>query len=403
MFTDGTDKVERALSSRAVARDRRGEGYRRRSGRRRARLLRDSRNYQRYRDTRRAPDVLQLQGCLDGRPRRHRGDGGGDRLLLRGRDHEADFEPYFCIQNPSGDEAQVKITYMRGTGAVEEQELAVGAASRATVDIGSVLGSSDDAASDFSAHVRSTNGTGIVVERPMYFNYKGFWTGGHNVMGATATSEAFYFAEGSTRPGLDPYFCIQNPGAEAPTSGSPTSSLTAPRRRKPLRYPRPRGTRLTRSRAWGARMNRSTTSRRRSSRWTAARSWSSARCTSSTRGPGPAATTWWAPPSPAEVFYFAEGTCRPDFEPYFCLQNPGTEDVDVAITYYLGTGDNKNQELEVPAASRSTVIVKEFLGEGDDPEHDFSATVTEHRWRRHSRGAPDVLQLSRVHGPAATM
>ena len=40
-----------------------------------------------------------------------------------------------------------------------------------------------DATHDFSARVESTNGAGIIAERPMYFNYNGVWTGGHDVVG----------------------------------------------------------------------------------------------------------------------------------------------------------------------------------------------------------------------------
>ena len=32
----------------------------------------------------------------------------------------------------------------------------------------------------------------------MYFNYKGAWTRGHDVVGATAANTTWYFAEGYT-------------------------------------------------------------------------------------------------------------------------------------------------------------------------------------------------------------
>jgi hypothetical protein len=38
----------------------------------------------------------------------------------------------------------------------------------------------------------------VVAERPMYFNYKGVWTGGHDVVGAPAAAGTWYFAEGYT-------------------------------------------------------------------------------------------------------------------------------------------------------------------------------------------------------------
>ena len=46
----------------------------------------------------------------------------------------------------------------------------------------------------------------------MYFNYQGVWTGGSDVIGALSPAGAFYFAEGTTRPGFSPYLTIQNPG-----------------------------------------------------------------------------------------------------------------------------------------------------------------------------------------------
>ena len=67
--------------------------------------------------------------------------------------------------------------------------------------------------SDVSIHVQSTNGVPIVAERPMYFNYNGAWTGGHDVMGAAAPLDEWYFAEGYTGSGFDNWLCLQNPGA----------------------------------------------------------------------------------------------------------------------------------------------------------------------------------------------
>ena len=79
--------------------------------------------------------------------------------------------------------------------------------------------------------------------------------------------------------------------------------------------------------------------------------------------------------SPVPSFYFAEGTARPGFDPYLCIQNPGTADSRVKITYMLGNGTTKTQDLTVAGSSRKTVTVKEFLGEADDEDHDFSAKV----------------------------
>jgi len=38
------------------------------------------------------------------------------------------------------------------------------------------------------------------------------WTGGHCVIGATASAEGWFFAEGYTGAGFEEWLCIQNPG-----------------------------------------------------------------------------------------------------------------------------------------------------------------------------------------------
>ncbi len=174
------------------------------------------------------------------------------------------FDSYICIQNPDQLAANVTITYMLGNGTVQDQPLTIPGRSRTTVRASDVLGSGDDEAHDFSARVHCTSGTNIVAERPMYFNYKGAWTGGHDVVGAL---------------------------------------------------------------------------------------------------------------NPQPTFYFAEGSCRPDFDPYLCIQNPGSTAADVQITYMRGDGSIAGEILNVPANKRSTVVVKNTLGTGDDDAHDFSAKV----------------------------
>ena len=53
----------------------------------------------------------------------------------------------------------------------------------------------------------------IAAERPMYFNYKGKWTGGH--VGAPLTpSTSLFFAEGYTGEGFEEWLCLANPREE---------------------------------------------------------------------------------------------------------------------------------------------------------------------------------------------
>jgi hypothetical protein len=83
------------------------------------------------------------------------------------------FDPYLCVQNPRNTEATVHITYMKENGTITPQDITVLHNSRSTVNVRDKLGTGDDSAHDFSAVVTCTNGLDIIVERPMYFNYKG--------------------------------------------------------------------------------------------------------------------------------------------------------------------------------------------------------------------------------------
>ena len=285
------------------------------------------------------------------------------------------FDSYICIQNPGGSDATVRITYMLGNGKTVTQPLTVPKSSRSTVVVEQALGRADDAAHDFSAKVEATNGALIVAERPMYFSYKGAWNGGHDVVGAEAPARSFYFAEGSCRPGFDPYICIQNPGATAskvkvtymlgtgavkvqPLTVAAKSRYTVVVKQFLGEYDNPEHDFSAKVETTDA----STIIAERPMYFAYKGAW--------TGGHDVVGAT-----APARSYYFAEGTCRPGFDPYFCLQNPGAADAPVTITYMLGNGSSRTQSVTVGRNSRSTIFVKDALGEANDNAHDFSAKI----------------------------
>jgi FtsP/CotA-like multicopper oxidase with cupredoxin domain len=285
------------------------------------------------------------------------------------------FQPYICIQNPGNIDASVLITYMKGDGKTATQTLMVRKNSRSTVAPDTVIGTGEDEAHDFSAKVECINGQKILAERPMYFNYKGKWNGGHDVVGATAPAATFYFAEGTTRPDFDPYICIQNPGTI-------DADVT-------ITYMKGDGTNIKET-LKVSKHSRSTVQPRfkLGTADDAAHDFSAVvRCTNGQTivaerpmyfdydykwdgGHNAMGAT-----DPGSTFYFAEGTCRPDFDPYYCIQNPGRTDANVTLTYMKGDGNISTQKAVVKKNSRSTVIPRQVLGTGDDAVHDFSTTV----------------------------
>ncbi|NPV58709.1 MAG: hypothetical protein HPY75_03475 [Actinobacteria bacterium] len=285
------------------------------------------------------------------------------------------FEPYICIQNTGDSVADIKVTYMLGDGNTQEQAFSVLGNSRFTVIVKSLLGEGEDVAHDFSAKVECTNGRYIVAERPMYFNYKGAWTGGHDVVGATAPAPAFYFAEGTTRPNFEPYICIQNPGdtdaavtityMQGDGSVQQQSFDVMGNSRYTVNVKDFLGEGEDASHDFSAKVectNGQDIVAERPMYFNYKGAW--------TGGHDVVGAT-----APAQTFYFAEGTTRPDFDPYICIQNPGDADAEVTITYMLGDGSLATQLLTVPAHSRATAQPRDKLGTGEDVAHDFSAKV----------------------------
>jgi hypothetical protein len=89
----------------------------------------------------------------------------------------AGFEEWLCLQNPNPDPTTAHITYMFADGTTQTQDVPIGPTTRATVDVNSVIGPGKEVSIKVEADAP------IVAERPMYFNYKGAWTGGHDVVG----------------------------------------------------------------------------------------------------------------------------------------------------------------------------------------------------------------------------
>jgi peptidoglycan/xylan/chitin deacetylase (PgdA/CDA1 family) len=126
------------------------------------------------------------------------------------------FDTYICLANPGRMRAVVSVHYYCGDGRTEtRRNIEVEPESRFTIaahedELGA--GRRNDAGGDFSIKVESENGVPVVAERPVYFMYRPFWSGGHDVVGAQKPETEWYFAEGCTRMGFETYLCMQNPG-----------------------------------------------------------------------------------------------------------------------------------------------------------------------------------------------
>jgi len=126
-----------------------------------------------------------------------------------------DFEEYLTMENPDPVRtAQVKVQYLfeSGTGPVVMHS--VPPQSRNTVsvnaDVHIPFNSKSIPAHSLSMIVTSTNGIGIVAERPTYFNFRGI-NSGTDVLGATQLGTDFYFADIESQRNYSSFVTVLNP------------------------------------------------------------------------------------------------------------------------------------------------------------------------------------------------
>jgi hypothetical protein len=285
------------------------------------------------------------------------------------------FRTFLCLQNPSGTAADIRITYMLGDGGSLQQSLTIPPHSRSTVNVHDFMGAVDGPHADFSAKVESTNGVGIVAERPMFFIYKGAWTGGHVNAGITSPSTRQYFAEGTTRPGFDSFFCIQNPDTREADVRITYMKGDGSNQQQELKVPP---------------QTRSTVKVNDTIGQYDSDAGDFSAVVESTNGVGlvverPVYFNYkgkWdgghcegGATAPSDRLMFAEGTTRPGFDSFISLQNPEDTDSNVTITYMKGDGSNQEQALTVPARSRKTVRVSDTIGQYNSEACDFSALI----------------------------
>ena len=300
----------------------------------------------------------------------------------------AGFDSYLSLMNPGDAEASADVDYYLGNGTTQSRTgIKIAPHSRFTIgvhDDGLGIGRHNDSSGDFSARVSTSLSTPIVAERPMYFNYKPYLTGGHDVVGATAPGEDWYFAEGTTRTGFDTYVCIANPGSkDATVDVSYFCGDNQQVQKNGIAVgARSRVTLAAHEDAFGI------------GRHNDAHGDFSMRVHSSNKVPIVVERPsyffykpFWSgghsvvgASKPATQWYFAEGCTRQGFDTYLCLSNPGDAKATVTVQYFRG--DNQVEEkagIEVQPKSRFTIPVHETalgIGRRDDNSGDVSMKVT---------------------------
>ena len=122
--------------------------------------------------------------------------------------NDGQYEQWLCLQNPGAEEAHARVSYLLDGGGEVTGDYTVPPTSRLTVDVNLQVGPDRDV----STRVESDRP--LVVERPLYFLFRGAWEGGHDVVGAVEPGGEWQFAEGCTRDGFHTWLCLGNPQNE---------------------------------------------------------------------------------------------------------------------------------------------------------------------------------------------
>lgn len=277
------------------------------------------------------------------------------------------FQEYLCIGNMQNVAVPAFIGFLYSDGTVDSTNVTVPANSRVTIDVNIAAGTGEEVSALVFSDLQ------LVVERPMYFNYNGRWTGGSDVIASPYISKYWLFAEGYTGTGFDEWVCVLN------TNETATANLTfhfqtkgkgeidktasvAPKSRKSFKV----NDLLGADNECSLLLESDQVIVAERSMYfdysgKGANHWEGGHCVMGL-------------PFPSTEYYFAEGCTRTGFEEWITLQNPDTKPITVNAMYQLGPGQGGPvpKTYTVPAESRYTIYVADDVG----TEKDVSVKLT---------------------------
>ena len=136
--------------------------------------------------------------------------------LAEGATHSG-FNLFYLLQNPNASPANVRVRFLRPSGAPLEKIYTLPPDSRNNIwvneevfdGLGKALSSTD-----VSAVIESLSGQPLIVERALYLDRPGqVFAAGHESAGVTAPALEWFLAEGNTGGYFDLFVLVANPGA----------------------------------------------------------------------------------------------------------------------------------------------------------------------------------------------
>ncbi len=271
------------------------------------------------------------------------GDGSGNN-----------FEEYLTLENPDPIQAaQVKVQYLFETGTGPAIMHSVSPQSRYTVSVNAdVHIPFTGVGHSLSMIVTSTNGVGIVAERPIYFNWHGI-NSGTDELGATKLGTDFYFADIESQRNYSSFVTILNPpgGTAANVTVTyyaggailATDTIVVPPGQRGTTYPQKTGININTHCAFSVHSDQPVVVER-PMYFTTSRS--------NISGPVTGAATVVGAQAPGKDWLFAEGYTGINFHEYLVLANfDSTVTANATINLEYSNGAVNPQTVQVPPLS----------------------------------------------------
>jgi len=287
------------------------------------------------------------------------------------------FQEYLTLENPDPMQtAQVQVQYLFENGTGPTVMHSVLPQSRATVNVNvDTAHPYNGLGQSLSMIVTSTNGVGIVAERPMYFQWRGI-NSGTDALGATQLSQDFYFADIESERNYSSFVTILNPpgGQTANVTVTyigaggqlGTTTLVVPPGQRGATYPQILG--ITRQCAMYVHSDQPVMVER-------PMYFSTSR--SNISGPVTGAATIVGAPAPGKDWLFAEGYTGSNFHEYMVLANfDSSVTANATINLEYSNGQVNPTTVSIPPLSQYIFDVNAASANFASSTQEHSAEVT---------------------------
>jgi len=266
-----------------------------------------------------------------------------------------DFDTFFLVQNPNGEEAHLSVSFLGNAGEEDEMYYTLAPHSRMTIWMDQEPGLDGG---EFTAEMQSD--LPVVAERAVYFGY-GRLGGGTAAEGAPQPEKRWLFAEGYTGGQFDTWILLANPNREEATAALTFMLPDGNTRVLEVKVPpESRGTVGVDS-LEGMGSTEFSTLVESDLPIVAERamyfSYYGREGGHDALGVQEPSTDW----------YFAEGYTAGEFDTWILLQNPGASVVNAEITFMRKDGSTVVEKAAIKPLSRYTVHVDDIRGlEGEE-------------------------------------